>query len=414
MNKKKQFLPILILSLISCTPEWEKEGFSSEEVFNAAKVIGFEDEKTYLQALDKGFKNSADYLLANELGVDDASVLEIAKAAEISNQSAWDEFLKEANGQGFLGEGFTPRVISDYWEAKRLNISSFEELMKFKLSQFQQWEEDEPDKFFDFGSYKFSDYLDGRNQTCTPVQIYPNKPESGIYKSGDFWCGRGKKWAARQKKVANLRVHEYISTNFATEKQKRDSGSELLRFKIQPKVYKMTFSNRPFREGRYGNYYAPVTIFLLLGKYPDSETMKKAGAQLDPRYASGKPNYLVSKEILITDVEVNENICKKTYLDQFVKHFRKRWWVQPQFEGITYTRDWGRNFTVDKDLEFATWDWSNELRKDGYVESVELLPSSLTEIKFRYAERIFACLNWSKENEAKLSMDFYEFPVNPL
>ena len=412
MNKKKQFLPILILSLISCTPEWEKEGFSSEEVFNAAKVIGFEDEKTYLQALDKGFKNSADYLLANELGVDDASVLEIAKAAEISNQSAWDEFLKEANGEGFLGEGFTPRVISDYWEAKRLNISSFEELMKFKLSQFQQWEEDEPDKFFDFGRYKFSDYLDGRNQTCTPVQTYADG--TARYKSRDFWCGMGKDWAVRQRKVANLGIHEYISANFGTQKQKRDSGDHEIRFKIEPKVYKMTFSNRPFREGGYGNYYAPVTIFLLLGQYPDYETMKKAGAQMDPRYASEQPNYSVRKEILIGDVEVNKAVCEKTNVDEFVKHFRRGWRTEPEFKGITYTGDWGENFTVDKDLEFATWDWSNELKKDGYVESVELHPSSLAEIKFRYAERIFACLSWSKENKGKLNKDLYGFPVNPL
>jgi hypothetical protein len=56
--------------LVACSPEWEKEGFSSEEIYDAARIIGFKDEETYNIAMSKGFKNSWDYRDAMDIGIE--------------------------------------------------------------------------------------------------------------------------------------------------------------------------------------------------------------------------------------------------------------------------------------------------------------------------------------------------------
>ena len=56
--------------LAACTPEWEEKGFSSEEVYDAARIIGFKDEETYKTAMSKGFKNSWDYRDAMDIGIE--------------------------------------------------------------------------------------------------------------------------------------------------------------------------------------------------------------------------------------------------------------------------------------------------------------------------------------------------------
>lgn len=121
---------IALVFLISCTPEWEENGFPNEQSYTSAIDKGFDSLNDWESFSDGNFDNKGQWSFAMEAGfISKKEFLEAAKYS-VYTKDAWMAEIDKSNTGGFYTVGF-------YFKAKELGISTQKELSKYEYDEMQ-------------------------------------------------------------------------------------------------------------------------------------------------------------------------------------------------------------------------------------------------------------------------------------
>ena len=119
---------IALVFLISCTPEWEENGFQNEESYTAAIDKGFDSLKDWESFSDGNFDNKEQWLNAMKSGfISKKEFLEAAKY-NVNTKDSWLAEIDKSKAGGFWSVG-------NYFKAKELGISTQKELTKYEYDE---------------------------------------------------------------------------------------------------------------------------------------------------------------------------------------------------------------------------------------------------------------------------------------
>lgn len=119
---------IALVFLISCTPEWEENGFQNEESYTAAIDKGFDSLKDWESFSDGNFDNKEQWLNAMKSGfISKKEFLEAAKY-NVNTKDSWLAEIDKSKAGGFWSVG-------NYFKAKELDISTQKELTKYEYNE---------------------------------------------------------------------------------------------------------------------------------------------------------------------------------------------------------------------------------------------------------------------------------------